>query len=294
MMERLETAHRVLVVDDEPDLVDMVLRMLRGHYQAVGSTSAAEALEWLEERRFDAVLVDQRLRDGTGTSVLARCAAIAPLCRRVAMSGQAELGDLLAAINVAKVSRFLLKPLSRETLLATLADALGEYEAERAALERWLIENAAAAGERHQVAVKRSGGRRGRGRGRPAHWPTGPGVRRLLPEEPRPLVELFDPDLDVVLASLRCDRVMDLASAREWAAELELRLVTRLRDTDQAFRMPGDRFVVVFARTSKVGARRACHRLAEGMPAGVLIDLVHWPEDTGAPPAEVVGRFLAR
>src|SRR5690606_29568973 len=77
-------------------------------------------------------------------------------------------------------------------------------------------------------------------------------------------------------------------------AELELRLVTRLRDTDQAFRMPGDRFVVVFARTSKVGARRACHRLAEGMPAGVLIDLVHWPEDTGAPPAEVVGRFLAR
>ena len=86
----------------------MVLRMVRGRYQAFGTTSATEALAWLERHRFDAVLVDHRLRDGTGTAILAGAAAVAPLCRRVAMSGQAEVGDLMAAINVGKVSRFVL------------------------------------------------------------------------------------------------------------------------------------------------------------------------------------------
>jgi CheY-like chemotaxis protein len=288
---RLESAHRVLVLDDELDMVEMVLRMLRGHHDAVGSTSAAEGLEWLANHRFDVVLVDQRLRDGTGTSVLARCAAITPLCRRIAMSGQAELGDLMAAINVAKVSRFILKPFSRETLLGTLAASLAEYEAERAELERWLIERSAAAGERLLVAAKRPG-RRARHRGRPAHWPAGTGVRALSPVDPRPIEQLFDPDLDLVMATLSPDRALALEEIHQWSAELELRLVTRLRDTDQAFRLPDDRFVLVFARTSKDGARRACRRLADGLRGGVRIDLVAWPEDTDAEPAAVVAWVL--
>ena len=292
MTRRLDNPYRVLVLDDEPDMVEMVLRMLRGHHEAVGSTSAGEALEWLEEGRFDLVLVDQRLRDGTGTSVLARCAALTPLCRRVAMSGQAELGDLLAAINVAKVSRFLLKPFSQEALLSTLAGSLAEYEAERAQLERWLVQRCAAAGERMQVAAKQPGRRARSGRGRPAHWPPGPGVRPVSPEDPRAIEELFDPELDLVMAALAPDRALDEAAAEEWSAELELRLVTRLRDTDQAFRLPGDRFVLVFARTSKDGARRACRRLSEGMPVGVRVGMVAWPEDTAAAPADVVAWFL--
>jgi len=292
--ERQEIEHRVLVLDDEQDTVELVLRILRGQYRAVGSTSAIEALEWLEADRFDAVLVDQRLADGTGTAVLSRCAVLHPLCRRIAMSGQAELGDLLAAINVAHVSRFVLKPFTPDSLLAVMTDVMQEYEAERAALERLLIEHSAQVGEKQLVAPRR-GGRRTRGRGRPAHWPPGTIVQAITPDDPTPLVDLFDPDLELVLASLQPDRPLDDEEAREWAAELELRLVTRLRDTDQAFRMADDRFVVAFARTTLDGSRRACRRLGDNLRGGMRILMTSWPEGAVSnDPYVVVDKLLAR
>lgn len=291
--ERPELAHRVLVLDDEQDTVELVLRILRGHYRAIGASSAAEAVEWLEQERFDAVLVDQRLRDGTGTAVLSRCAALHPLCRRIAMSGQAELGDLLAAINVAKVSRFVMKPFTPEGLLAVMAEVMAEYEAERRDLEQLLVERAQA-GEKYLVTPRR-GGRRTRGRGRPAHWPPGTIVQTITAEDPTPLVDLFDPDLELVLASLRPDRPLDDEEAREWAAELELRLVTRLRDTDQAFRLPDDRFVVAFARTTREGCRRACRRLGDHLRGGLIIHMSSWPEGAvSSDPYVVVDNLLAR
>jgi CheY-like chemotaxis protein len=284
--------YRVLVLDDERDMVDMVLRMVRGHYTAVGSTSASEALGMLEEERFDAALVDQRLSDGTGTSVLARCAQKSPLCRRIAMSGQAELGDLLAAINVAKVSRFLLKPFSRDHLLAILSEALAEYEAERAELERLLVARTERAGERQQVGDRR-GGRRERGRGRPPHWPASPGVRAVSLDNPSPFHQLFDPEVAIVVVALRPERPLGDEEVQAWTAELELRLVTRLRDSDQALRLPGARFAVVFARTSKDGCRRACRRLADGLRGGLLCDLTAWPE-RGAPDAAALVESILR
>lgn len=291
---RSEVEHRVLVVDDEQDTVEMVLRILRGRYRAVGSNSAAEALEWLEGERFDAVLVDQRLRDGTGTAVLSRCSVLHPLCRRIAMSGQPDMGDLLAAINVAHVSRFLMKPFSAEGLLAVMADVMREYEAERAELEKLLIEHGTHAGEKQLVAPRR-GGRRTRGRGRPAHWPPGTIVQTITVEDPTPLVDLFDPDLELVLASLQPDLPLTEEDAREWAAELELRLVTRLRDTDQAFRMSDDRFVVAFARTTRDGCRRACRRLGDRLRGGMRIEMTSWPEGAvSTDPYVVVDNLLAR
>ena len=86
-------------------------------------------------------------------------------------------------------------------------------------------------------------------------------MRLASPDDPGPLTELFDPDLELVLASLRPERPLAGEEARDWCAELELRMVTRLRDTDQAFRLTEDHFVVVFARTTKDGCRRACRRL---------------------------------
>ena len=284
-------AYRVLVVDDDPDAVDMVDRMLHGHYVTVGAVGAAQAMALAEQERFDAALVDQRLNDGTGTAVLAHCAERSPLCRRIAMSGDAEMGELLAAINIARVSRFLLKPFSQERLLVTLAEAMAEYEAERAALEQLLIARGAEAAGRWRVGERR-GGRRARGRGRPPGWPVGPRVPLVSPDEPSALYALFDPEVGVAVASLRPDRPLGAEDRQAWAAELELRLVTRLRDSDQPLRTPDSRFAVVFARTSREGCRRACRRLAEGLRGGLLFDIFVWPEVGSRPVPDLVESIL--
>jgi CheY-like chemotaxis protein len=283
--------YRVLVVDHDGDTVDMVAAMLGGSYQTIGAVGASAALQLMEDERLDAALVDQRLRDGTGSAVLAQCAERNPLCRRVAMSSESELGDLLAAINIARVSRFLIKPFSQGRLLATLAEVMAEYEAERAALREQLLALGAEAGERHRVTERR-GGRRARGRGRPPHWPPTHCIRPLSYEDPAALLGLFDPEVSIAVASLRPERVLRFEEMEAWSAELELRLVTNVRDSDQALRMPDGRFALVFARTSRDGCQRACRRLAEGLPGGLLFEIIAWPGRSTWDPVAVADHIL--
>lgn len=61
----------VLVVDDEPSVVDLYARMLESDYDVRTATSGAEALDHLDER-VDVILLDRRMPDLTGGEVLAR------------------------------------------------------------------------------------------------------------------------------------------------------------------------------------------------------------------------------
>jgi DNA-binding NtrC family response regulator len=59
--------HRLLVVDDEPDLRTLYeLTLLREGYHIDTAGSVGEALDSLAEHRFSLVITDMRLPDGTG------------------------------------------------------------------------------------------------------------------------------------------------------------------------------------------------------------------------------------
>ena len=89
----------ILVVDDEPMIVKTFTRVLRGHDVDVAK-SIAEARPLTKVNRYDMVVVDRRLGDGDGSTILdgCRCAV------RVVMSGappdaalarRVESGELL-------------------------------------------------------------------------------------------------------------------------------------------------------------------------------------------------------
>ena len=62
---------RILVVDDEPDLRTLYeLTLLREGYRVETAGDLAEARQYLQEKRFDAVITDMRLPDGLGLEVL--------------------------------------------------------------------------------------------------------------------------------------------------------------------------------------------------------------------------------
>jgi len=61
---------RVLVVDDEPDLVELMREVLEGAgFEVAGAESGAVALELLREARFDAVVSDLRMPDIDGAAL---------------------------------------------------------------------------------------------------------------------------------------------------------------------------------------------------------------------------------
>ena len=67
-------AYRILIVDDEPALQQLVGEILSGAgYETDSALSCAQALERLRAAPPDAVLLDVMLPDGDGFSLLGKC-----------------------------------------------------------------------------------------------------------------------------------------------------------------------------------------------------------------------------
>jgi DNA-binding NtrC family response regulator len=95
---------RVLVVDDEPAICQALELLLACHgIEVVSALTAADARQALTTRRFDAMLMDLRLRDARGDSLLRELAERDPSLpeRTLFITGDisTEAERLIAATN---------------------------------------------------------------------------------------------------------------------------------------------------------------------------------------------------
>lgn len=125
-LPRPGTGQRLLVIDDEPELVGLALEMLRGlGYAPEGYIDAAAALQALRQRpgQFAAVITDEVMPELSGTGLTQALRAFEPHLPVLLISGYG--GGLLAQrAAAAGVSRVLAKPLQRADLARALADLL--------------------------------------------------------------------------------------------------------------------------------------------------------------------------
>ncbi len=258
----------VLVVDDAAT-VDEVCAALEGHYECLGLTTVEDALFHLSEEQVDVLVVGGELAGDTGTELLAQAADVSPLTCRIVMSGQAEASFLLRAINVARVTHFISKPVEPTLLLAAISEALVARGRSREALTSILL------GQRlSEVQTGKSTQRESRTR--PPGWPEHL-VEDLGIGDAERLAWFLDANLHIGVALMSpADPQVDV---RSWAAELELRLVTSLRETDHCFRVSGRGFLVLFGHTSRSGCRSAGRRFGNNLSGGVCLQTMQWPDD---------------
>jgi len=116
----------VLVVDDEAELVNLEVEMLRGlGFAPEGCIDAAAALHRLRERpgHFAALITDEVMPAMSGTQLTAIVRGFAPRLPVLLLSGYG--GAMLAQrAAVAGVTRVLAKPLRRDDLARALAELL--------------------------------------------------------------------------------------------------------------------------------------------------------------------------
>jgi DNA-binding response OmpR family regulator len=119
---------RVLIVDDEEELVSALAERLelRG-YQARGVTSGAAALEALETRGWDVVVVDIRMPGIDGFELARRVRTEHPDCAVVLLTGRTSAEDAEAAESVGAFE-YLVKPVPIEVLEGVLRAAAGRKE----------------------------------------------------------------------------------------------------------------------------------------------------------------------
>jgi signal transduction histidine kinase len=120
--------HTVLVVDDEPDVVQSVQDLLRLDYRALGTTRAAEALKLLEEHEVHVVMTDQRMPEMTGVEFLRRIRGDHPDAIRLLFTGYADIKAVIDAINQGNVYRYITKPWDPDELLTVIRQATEQYD----------------------------------------------------------------------------------------------------------------------------------------------------------------------
>lgn len=114
----------VLIVDDEPDLLDLAdLTLARMGLNAVRAASVAAALECLRARQYDLCLTDMRLPDGDGLEIVRHIGTHAPLTPVAVITAYGSTDNAVAALKAGAFD-YLAKPVSLEQLRSLVRTAL--------------------------------------------------------------------------------------------------------------------------------------------------------------------------
>ena len=115
----------VLAVDDEPDVLGQLQRLLVLHkFNVATASSGQDALDWLESNNAHVVISDQRMPLMTGNQFLATVAQKHPHTIRLVLSGYAEQDMILSAMNDAGATQYIMKPWEDVDLVGKVSTAL--------------------------------------------------------------------------------------------------------------------------------------------------------------------------
>jgi DNA-binding NtrC family response regulator len=119
-----EIAARILIVDDEPP----VLQAVRGVIEQMGhqtreANDGAQAIAALESEAFDLVVTDLRMPNQDGFAVVRRARELPAHTPAVVLTASASIADCVEAMQ-AGAFNFLVKPLNRDELRRVVSSAL--------------------------------------------------------------------------------------------------------------------------------------------------------------------------
>jgi putative nucleotidyltransferase with HDIG domain len=129
----------VLCVDDEPNILSALRRAFRGTgYRVLVADGGAQALQVLASETVHLVISDMRMPGMDGAQLLEQVRRQWPEISRMLLTGHADVGSTIAAINRGEIFRYIAKPWNQDDLLLAAREAL-ERQAllrEKARLER--------------------------------------------------------------------------------------------------------------------------------------------------------------
>lgn len=122
---------RLLLVDDELDILDSLKRAFRRDYQVTTASSGADGIALLGSEQFDLIISDQRMPDISGDAVLKFALATQPQAIRILLTGYSDLESLVRCVNDAAIYKYITKPWEPEDLRLTVVRALESLSLER-------------------------------------------------------------------------------------------------------------------------------------------------------------------
>jgi len=135
-------AEKILLVDDDSNILDGYRRSLSREFVMQTALGGQQALDLIAEKGPYAVVVsDMRMPGMDGIQLLSTIKAQSPDTIRVMLTGNSDMDTAIDAINEGSIFRFLTKPCSKDIMAKTLTAALVQYRlvtAEKQLLEQTL------------------------------------------------------------------------------------------------------------------------------------------------------------
>lgn len=120
---------KMLVVDDEPDNLDLLYRTFRRDFNVFKADNGITALEVLAAEGEVAVIIsDQRMPEMKGTEFLSKTVPRFPDTMRIILTGFTDVEDLVDAINSGQVYKYITKPWDPNELKSVVQRAAETYE----------------------------------------------------------------------------------------------------------------------------------------------------------------------
>lgn len=115
----------VLFVDDEPSILSALRRLFRPQgYRVLLAESGRAGLAILEAEKVDLVVSDMRMPEMDGAELLEQVRERWPTVGRILLTGYADVGSTIAAINRGQIHRYVAKPWEDRELLMCVQDGL--------------------------------------------------------------------------------------------------------------------------------------------------------------------------
>ena len=111
---------RVLLVDDEPEVLRALTRLLAPHASVTTAHSAAQAAILLDAFSYQAVITDYEMPGPNGLWLLERARERFPRMRRVMLTGSDNV-EIAVQRAAGLVERLLAKPAERDEILRAIA-----------------------------------------------------------------------------------------------------------------------------------------------------------------------------
>lgn len=128
MKVQLSSKPKLLVVDDEPDNLDLLYRTFHREFKVLRAENGPTALDILAKEGDVAVIIsDQRMPLMSGTEFLSLTATQYPDIIRIILTGYTDVEDLVEAINSGKVFKYVTKPWDDEELKAVVRQAVDTH-----------------------------------------------------------------------------------------------------------------------------------------------------------------------
>lgn len=121
--------HRILIIDDEENVLKALTRTLHGEsFEVITTSNPQDAITHAENGDISLIISDHQMPLMTGVELFKKIKTINPAIIRIMLTGKADLEDTIHAINDGEVFRFIRKPWDDIELKITIRHALMQFD----------------------------------------------------------------------------------------------------------------------------------------------------------------------